>query len=799
MNPTPSVLHLGNTKLHFDVQSDATRQYHEVKGAALESIKQQDAKAELIAKQRLSYTLITPTNLNEVNTRLHMLGQPISIDGETHAQKCYRLRGLMLDMAVEGKLEKFEQIYLDLLGKNQEKLNLENKKKGADFVKRQKISAFLTEVLDPDSLHHFRLKMVEYSMASAQIRLKKEKQFRKKLFLILDGLKKFQQVSLKSPATISLAAIPIEFRPYVKRAHKKLEKFQNGQEMGNNDQNGSNDATKLCPFTLERIQESTIVQSDDIFSTLFDDFMGNNNAVFDPFENNTNLTPTTITSSENPNPNTPDEDLQDGISDVDYQVPTYLYWQEKLMPNVKYNNRRTYTLTHLSQISTLRSYQPQVTYKADTRVISCSAISNSNKELITGSWSGNLKLWDLNKLSTFPASMTPSSILIGHTGRIIDVCVPDQNSMSRELRPLVRTDHGICAVSSGTDGILIWPRIIRDNDGAAGLAEYRRENYIKMEGSGPILGSENRNNSQNNTATTLTTDPSIKLEVNINEDFDEDDDESTYVNSQNTYITHSLMSTHQKEQHQLLNSRTVYPISRLNFNKNQSSHTNRITIHPNNEHIFASSQDQCIKIYSLETQQCVLNQFGHSAPTQGVSIHQDGSLYVSTDIGGNARVWDTRTGRSLMALEGHNREVLCCSFGKDSQSSHIIATGGSDNTIKLWDLRIRKCMYTIPVHKRHVVDVSFNKTGEYLCSSSFDHTIGLFSLPTMSIVGSLYGHGNKVSRVHWWDEEINRTNSGNFDVMDDGVVDTTADQLLNDNIEGKIISTSFDTTFKIWG
>jgi WD40 repeat protein len=151
-----------------------------------------------------------------------------------------------------------------------------------------------------------------------------------------------------------------------------------------------------------------------------------------------------------------------------------------------------------------------------------------------------------------------------------------------------------------------------------------------------------------------------------------------------------------------------------------------------------------------------------------------------------------------MALEGHNREVLCCSFGKDSQSSHIIATGGSDNTIKLWDLRIRKCMYTIPVHKRHVVDVSFNKTGEYLCSSSFDNTIGLFSLPTMSIVGSLYGHGNKVSRVHWWDEEVNRKNSGNFDVMDDGM-DTSGDQLLNDNIEGKIISTSFDTTFKVWG
>jgi hypothetical protein len=30
-------------------------------------------------------------------------------------------------------------------------------------------------------------------------------------------------------------------------------------------------------------------------------------------------------------------------------------------------------------------------------------------------------------------------------------------------------------------------------------------------------------------------------------------------------------------------------------------------------------------------------------------------------------------------------------------------------------------------------------------------------------------------------------------------VDATADQLLSDNIEGKIISTSFDTTFKIWG
>lgn len=63
------------------------------------------------------------------------------------------------------------------------------------------------------------------------------------------------------------------------------------------------------------------------------------------------------------------------------------------------------------------------------------------------------------------------------------------------------------------------------------------------------------------------------------------------------------------------------------------------------------------------------------------------------------RVWDLRTGRSIMVLEGHVQGVLSVAF---SPNGYQMATGSQDNTARLWDLRKRACLYTLPAHQSSV-------------------------------------------------------------------------------------------------
>ena len=84
------------------------------------------------------------------------------------------------------------------------------------------------------------------------------------------------------------------------------------------------------------------------------------------------------------------------------------------------------------------------------------------------------------------------------------------------------------------------------------------------------------------------------------------------------------------------------------------------------------------------------------------------------------RVWDLRTGRCIMFMEGHLKGILSVDV---SPNGYHIATGSEDNSCKIWDLRKRCCIYTIPAHTNLVSGVKFERnSGQYLVSSSYDGT-----------------------------------------------------------------------------
>ena len=67
----------------------------------------------------------------------------------------------------------------------------------------------------------------------------------------------------------------------------------------------------------------------------------------------------------------------------------------------------------------------------------------------------------------------------------------------------------------------------------------------------------------------------------------------------------------------------------------------------------------------METQQELLFQEGHSKAVYDISFHADGSLCASSALDGCARLWDLRTGKCILLMDGHLKGVLAVQFSSN--------------------------------------------------------------------------------------------------------------------------------------
>lgn len=76
-------------------------------------------------------------------------------------------------------------------------------------------------------------------------------------------------------------------------------------------------------------------------------------------------------------------------------------------------------------------------------------------------------------------------------------------------------------------------------------------------------------------------------------------------------------------------------------------------------------------------------QTGHSNNVTSVVFSADGKTLASGSSDETVKLWDVSTGTELHTLDGHSNAVESIAFSPDGKT---LASGSGDKTIKLWDV-----------------------------------------------------------------------------------------------------------------
>ena len=127
-----------------------------------------------------------------------------------------------------------------------------------------------------------------------------------------------------------------------------------------------------------------------------------------------------------------------------------------------------------------------------------------------------------------------------------------------------------------------------------------------------------------------------------------------------------------------------------------------------------------------------------------VGFSPDGRQIVSGSNDSTIRLWDTATGREIRTFSGHSRQVQSVAFSPDGRQ---IISGSGDKTVKLWDAATGREIRTFLGHSDFLDSVAFSPDGRQVVSGSWDRTIKLWDVANGREIRTFSGHSDTVTSV----------------------------------------------------
>ena len=155
-----------------------------------------------------------------------------------------------------------------------------------------------------------------------------------------------------------------------------------------------------------------------------------------------------------------------------------------------------------------------------------------------------------------------------------------------------------------------------------------------------------------------------------------------------------------------------------------------------------TSREQFVRVWDLESGECLHTLAGHTAAVGSVSMTPDGRLGVSGSAarskeGTQLRLWDLASGACLEVLEGHHVSIT-----PDGGT----AVSADAKNLRLWDLKTGECLRTLAGHTREITALCITPDGTLAISGSAA-TLHVWHLATGESLRALTGHSHRITSV----------------------------------------------------
>jgi WD40 repeat protein len=158
----------------------------------------------------------------------------------------------------------------------------------------------------------------------------------------------------------------------------------------------------------------------------------------------------------------------------------------------------------------------------------------------------------------------------------------------------------------------------------------------------------------------------------------------------------------------------------------------------------SGNDDQTVKLWDVQTGQCLKVLEGHTGWVWSISFSPDGQTLASGSLDYTVRLWDVSTGQCSKELNGHTGWVWSVSFSPDGQT---LASSSDDRTVRLWDVQNGECLKVLKGHDKGIWGISFSPDGQTLATSSEDKTVKIWDIDTAICTKTLQGHSDGVWAV----------------------------------------------------
>lgn len=163
---------------------------------------------------------------------------------------------------------------------------------------------------------------------------------------------------------------------------------------------------------------------------------------------------------------------------------------------------------------------------------------------------------------------------------------------------------------------------------------------------------------------------------------------------------------------------------------------------PDGTHIVSASQDKTVRIWDARTGATLVVLSGHGSKIRSAAYSPDGTRVVTASKDRTARIWDATTGKTLAVLP-HPDAVYSAAFSPDGR--HIV-TSSRDKIARVWDAASGAQLLMLTGHRDIAGSASYSPDGTRIVTSSYDGTARIWDAVTGETLNVL-GHDETVYRA----------------------------------------------------